>query len=180
MNDFILGFAGSLRKGSYNRALLRKAIEINPTPYPIISFELNAIPLYDDDMAKDNTSQAINEFREKIKDSRGILIASPEYNYSITGVLKNAIDWASTVVLGNVLESKPVAIMGASTSRFGTARSQLALRGVLHAARAQVLQKPELMITRAANAFDEDGDLINEKAVSVLSSLLTAFIDILD
>ena len=110
----ILGISGSLRKASYNTALLRAASALVPDGISIQIFDLNPLPLYNDDLAKDGIPAPVNDFRNSIKQSNGLLIASPEYNYSLTGVLKNAIDWASTDTLGNLLIGKPTAIMGAS------------------------------------------------------------------
>lgn len=173
----ILGISGSLRKGSYNTSLLRTASELLPDSISIQIFDLSPLPLYNDDLAKDNLPSAVNDFRSSIKRSGGILIASPEYNYSITGVLKNALDWASTDTLGNLLTGKPTAIMGASPSVFGTARGQLHLRQVLIAADANVIQRPEIYVRRAQTMIDEHGNLINEHAREKIQSLLATLID---
>ncbi len=173
----ILGISGSLRKASYNTSLLRTASELVPDGVSIQIFDLSPTPLYNDDLTKDNPPSAVNDFRSSIKRSDGILIASPEYNYSYTGVLKNALDWASTDTLGNLLAGKPTAIMGASPSVFGTARGQLHLRQVLIAAYANVIQRPEIYVRRAQTMIDEHGNLINDHAREKIQSLLTALID---
>jgi len=175
----ILGISGSLRKGSYNTSLLRTASELVPDGISIQIFDLSPLPLYNDDLAKDNLPSAVNDFRNSIKRSGGILIASPEYNYSITGVLKNALDWASTDTLENLLTGKPIAIMGASRSVFGTARGQLHLRQVLIAADAKVVQRPEIYIRRAQTVFDEQGNLSNDYAREKTQSLLSALIEMI-
>ncbi|MCD6476396.1 MAG: NAD(P)H-dependent oxidoreductase, partial [Anaerolineaceae bacterium] len=102
----ILGISGSLRKASYNTSLLRTASVLTPDSVSIQIYDLSPLPLYNDDLARDNPPQAVNDFRSSIKKSSGLLIASPEYNYSFTSVLKNAIDWASTDTLGNHLAGK--------------------------------------------------------------------------
>jgi chromate reductase len=173
----ILGISGSLRKASYNTSLLRTASGLAPDGISIQIFDLSPLPLYNDDLAKDNVPSAVNDFRNSIKQSGGILIASPEYNYSFTGVLKNALDWASTDTLENLLTGKPIAVMGASRSVFGTARSQLHLRQVLIAADANVVQRPEIYIRRAQTVIDEHGNLSDEYARKKIQLLLTALID---
>jgi chromate reductase len=175
----ILGISGSLRKASYNTAMLRTASDLVPDGISINIFDLNPLPLYNDDLAKDDLPSVVNDFRNSIKRSGGILIASPEYNYSFTGVLKNALDWASTDTLGNLLSGKPIAIMGASPSVFGTARSQLHLRQVLIAADANAVQRPEIYIRRVQTMVDEHGKLINNHTREKIQSLLAALIDII-
>ena len=173
----ILGISGSLRKASYNTALLRAASGLVPDGFSIQIFNLSPLPLYNDDLAKDDIPAPVNDFRNSIKQSDGLLIASPEYNYSLTGVLKNAIDWASTDTLGNLLAGKPTAIMGASPSVFGTTRSQLHLRQILHAANANVIRRPEIAIRRAQTVIDEHGKLNDDYASGKIRSLLAALTD---
>ena len=173
----ILGISGSLRKVSYNSALLRAASELVPDSVSIQIFNLSSLPLYNDDLAKDDIPAPVNDFRSSIKQSDGLLIASPEYNYSLTGVLKNAIDWASTDTLGNLLAGKPIAIMGASPSVFGTTRSQLHLRQILHAANANVVRRPEIAIRRTQTVIDEHGNLNDDYAGKKIKSLLGALTD---
>ena len=173
----ILGISGSLRKASYNTSLLRTASGLVPDGVSIQIFDLSPLPLYNDDLVEDDLPSAVNDFRNSIKRSGGILIASPEYNYSFTGVLKNALDWASTDTLGNLLTGKPIAIMGASRSVFGTVRSQLHLRQVLIAADANVVQRPEIYIRRAQTVIDEHGNLSDDYAREKIQSLLAALID---
>ena len=170
----ILGISGSLRKASYNTSLLRTATELVPDGVSIHIFDLSPLSLYNDDLAKDDIPASVNDFRSNIKQSDGLLITSPEYNYSLTGVLKNAIDWASTDTMGNLLAGKPTAIMGASPSVFGTTRSQLHLRQILHAANANVIRRPEIAIRRAQTVFDEHGKLNDDYASGKIRSLLAA------
>ena len=175
----ILGISGSLRKASYNTSLLRTASELIPDGISIQIFDLSPLPLYNDDFAKEDLPPAVNDFRTSIKRSGGILIASPEYNYSFTGVLKNSLDWASTDTLGNLLTGIPIAIMGASRSVFGTVRSQLHLRQVLIAADANVVQRPEIYIRRAQTVIDENGNLSDDYAREKIQSLLAALIEMI-
>jgi chromate reductase len=123
----ILGFAGSLRKGSYNKALLRAARDSAPKDVEIEIFDLEGIPPYNQDLDNDMPAKA-REFKEKIKESDAILIATPEYNYSVPGVLKNAIDWASRPPGDNSFDGKPVAIMSASIGMIAGSRAQYHLR----------------------------------------------------
>ena len=173
----ILGISGSLRKASYNTALLRAASALVPDGISIQIFDLNPLPLYNDNLAKDGIPAPVNDFRNSIKQSDGLLIASPEYNYSLTGVLKNALDWASTDTLGNLLAGKPTAIMGASPSVFGTTRGQLHLRQILHAANANVIRRPEIAIRRAQTVIDEHGNLDDDYASKKIRSLLDTLTD---
>lgn len=171
----ILGFAGSLRKGSYNRATLRIAVQLAPDNMEIEVFELDDIPLYNGDVEARGFPGPVQEFKDKISEADALLIVTPEYNYSIPGVLKNAIDWASRPPDETPLEGKPVAIMGASTSGFGTVRSQLHLRQVCLALSMPVLTKPEVYIARAREKFDASGNLTDERTVKIIQKLLSDF-----
>ena len=119
----ILGFAGSLRKDSYNRSLLRAALELVPEEAELEIFDLEGIPLFNQDL-ENQPPEKLTEFKARIRAADAILIATPEYNYSIPGVLKNAIDCASRPYGDNAFEHKPVAMMGASIGFAGTARAQ--------------------------------------------------------
>jgi chromate reductase, NAD(P)H dehydrogenase (quinone) len=123
----VLAFAGSLRKGSFNKALIRAAVELAPENIAIEIFDLEGIPSFNQEFEA-NPPPRIKELKDKIREADALLIATPEYNYSIPGVLKNALDCASRPRLGTPLEGKPVAIMSASTGRFGGARAQYHLR----------------------------------------------------
>ena len=123
----ILGFAGSLRKGSYNKAILRAALELSPEDAKNEIFDLEGIPPYNMDL-ENRMPERVKEFKAKIRAADAILIATPEHNYSVPGVLKNAIDWASRPYGDNSFEGKPVGIMSASTGMLGGARAQYHLR----------------------------------------------------
>src|SRR5690242_6672036 len=120
----LLGFAGSLRKGSYNRALLRAAEELLPEGVTLETFEIAPIPLFNDDLRLQGDPEPVRFFKERIAAADALLIATPEYNFSIPGVPKNAIDWASRPPDQSPLRGKPVGVMGASTGQFGTVRAQ--------------------------------------------------------
>ena len=171
----ILAFAGSLRKGSYNKALVRAAVEVAPTNVVIDVFDLDGIPPYNDDNVK-NPPALVVEFKEKIRKADALLIATPEYNYSIPGVLKNAIDWASRPYQDNALTGKPVAIMSASTGRLGGARAQYHLRQCFVYLDMHPVNKPEVMLSAAAQNIDSDGKLINEETRKLVRELIEALV----
>ena len=171
----LLGFAGSLRKGSYNRALLHAAIEAAPPEVSVMTTEIGDIPLYNTDLDTDSPPNPVRRFKEQIASADGLLIATPEYNYSIPGGLKNALDWASRPAASSVLKGKPIGIMGASGGRFGTVRAQLALRQVFLFTESHVMLKPEMLLPNATQYFDDDGTLddddTRERLVRYMSAL---------
>ncbi len=124
----VLAFAGSLRQGSYNKALVRCAVEVAPPNVAVEVFDLEGIPIYNADL-ENTPPQRLTDFKNKIREADALLIATPEYNFSIPGVLKNALDCASRPVVGNPLEGKPVAIMSASTGRFSGAHERSIICG---------------------------------------------------
>ncbi len=169
----VLAFAGSLRKGSYNKALVRCAVEVAPQNVAIEVFDLEGIPIYNADL-ENTPPQRVTEFKNKIREADALLIATPEYNYSIPGVLKNAIDCASRPVIGNPLENKPVAIMSASTGRFGGARAQYHLRQTFVFLNMPPINRPEVMMSDAAHNVDENGNVTNEQTRQLIRQLLEA------
>ncbi|HUW65707.1 MAG TPA: NAD(P)H-dependent oxidoreductase [Spirochaetia bacterium] len=173
----VLGFAGSLRRNSYNRAALRAASEGLPEGITMDIFDLAPIPLYNEDLEKEAFPAAVTDFKARIADADALLIASPEYNYSIPGVLKNALDWASRPPGQSPLPGKPVAVMGASTGYFGTARCQYHLRQVFVILRMLPLVTPEVFIPQAQSKFDPDGRLTDEQTRQHIQSLLVALRD---
>jgi chromate reductase, NAD(P)H dehydrogenase (quinone) len=154
----ILGIAGSLRRASFNRGLLRAAVEQTPAGAVIETFDLAPIPIYNEDVRTAGLPPAVAEFRQKLAACDAVLIASPENNYSVPSVLKNAIDWASRPP-DQPLKHKPIAIMGASNGGFGTVRGQAALRVVFTAVDSYVMVKPELFVSYGQNLTDADGNL---------------------
>ena len=168
----VLGFSGSLRRDSYNTALLRAAVELMPPEMTLEIFDLSHLPLFNQDYEKP-FPDAVIEFRTKLAQADALLIATVEYNASISGVLKNAIDWASRSPM-QPLNGKPTAIIGASTGNFGTLRSQLHLRQILTHVGALPLGKPEVLVGRAEQVFDAQGYLADQTARGFLRDLLTA------
>lgn len=167
----ILGIAGSLRKSSYNRALLRAAQQLVPEGAKLEIFELDGIPLFNQD-EEANPSARVSLFKSKIRAVDAILLVTPEYNYSIPGVLKNAIDWASRPYGDNAWDGKPVAVMGASVGALGTARAQYHLRQVFVFLNMHPVNHPEVMIGNAARRFDEQGNLTDESTKEHIRKLL--------
>ena len=172
----ILGFAGSLRKGSYNRMLLRTAQTLMPPNTSLEIFPLDGIPPFNADL-ESNMPDAAREFKRKIGAADAILMVTPEYNYSVPGVLKNAIDWASRPCPDNSFEGKPVALMSASTGMLGGARAQYHLRQTLVFLNMYPVSKPEVFVTFASQKFDEDGHLTDEKTRDVVKDLLLKLTD---
>jgi len=176
MGTKVLGIAGSLRKGSYNKLALRAVVELKPADMEIESFDIAPIPLYDEDLRERGFPPVVQDLREKIRAADALLIVTPEYNYSMPGVLKNAIDWASRPP-SQPFDDKPVAIMGASISRLGTARAQYHLRQTAVYLNMYPLNKPEVMISGAANVFDTSGRLTDEAARKLIAELLSNLAD---
>lgn len=168
----ILGISGSLRKKSYNTALLRAAADLLPPSMTLEIFDLVSLPIFHPDFEKP-FPEPVTAFRAKLAQADALLIATPEYNSSISGALKNALDWASRPP-DQPLNHKPVAIMGASTGNFGTVRAQLQLRQVLTHVGALPLSKPEVLVARAEQSFDAEGHLIDPNACGFLHDLLIA------
>ena len=171
----ILAFAGSLRKGSYNKTLIRAAVEVAPENVAIEVFDLEGIPPFNQDL-ENTPPEKVKEFKEKIRGADAILIASPEYNYSIPGVLKNALDWASRPYQQNALDGKPVAIMSASTGRFGGARVQSHLRQSFVRINMYSFNQPEVMLSSAADNVDANGRLTNEQTRTLIKQLIEALV----
>ena len=171
----IFGFAGSLRKGSYNRAMLTTALEMVPVTAILEPFDLDGIPPFSQDL-EGNPPERVKEFKAKIRSADAILVATPEYNYSIPGVLKNAIDWASRPYGDNAFDGKPVAIMGASVGMLGTARAQYHLRQSCVFLNMYPLNQPEVMVPFAADKFDREGRLTDEKTKRKIGELLDGLV----
>jgi chromate reductase len=171
----VLGFAGSLRAGSLNRALLAAATEAAPPSLELSIFDLREIPLYDGDVEAKGDPDGVARFKAAIRAADGVLIATPEYNDGVPGVLTNAIDWASRLPGRAPLTLKPVALMGASLSQVGTARAQAHLRQMLSHANARTLPPPELLVALAQSKFDANLALIDPGTTTVLTLLLQRF-----
>jgi chromate reductase len=172
----ILGISGSLRAGSLNTALLRAAVKHVPAGIAITVYDgLGDVPPYNGDLDNDEKlPDEVRDLRDRIAASDGVLIMTPEYNYSVPGVLKNALDWASRPPATSCLQHKDIAIAGAAPGNFGTIRGQLALRQVLMATNSRVLQRPELHVFSSHKRFDDAGNLVDERTIAFLQDLLTA------
>jgi chromate reductase len=174
----VLGIAGSLRKGSFNRALLRAAQEVAPEGMTIRVFdELASIPLYNGDVEAQGIPAPVVAFKQAIARAGAHLIATPEYNYGVPGVLKNAIDWASRPSGESPLGGKPAAIMGATPGTGGTIRAQLQLRQAFLFTETYALLKPEVLVPRAHEKFDSEGRLTDERTRDHVRQLLLALVD---
>jgi chromate reductase, NAD(P)H dehydrogenase (quinone) len=172
----ILGIAGSLRRESYNRAALRTATQLVPQDTTLDTFELDGIPGFNQDEEKNPPAKVV-ELKRRVRDAHAILIVTPEYNYSIPGVLKNAIDWASRPYGDSAWAGKPVAIMGASIGGIGTARAQYHLRQTFVFLNMFPVNQPEVMIGNAAERFDRDGNLKDETTKKLISQLLANLVE---
>jgi len=171
----ILGFAGSLRKQSYNRALLSAANEMVPESATLEIFDLEGIPPFNQDL-ENEPPEKVRDFKARIRAADAILIVTPEYNYSIPGVLKNAIDCASRPYGDNAFDGKPVAVMGASIGMLGTARAQYDLRRSFVFLNMYPMNQPEVMVPFAQNKVDENGRVTDEKTRKKIRELLEALV----
>jgi len=171
----VLGFAGSLRKDSYNKALLVAASSMMPEGSTLEIFDLEGIPLYNQDLEGDPPPRVL-EFKKKIRAADALLIATPEYNYSIPGVLKNAIDWASRPFGDNAFEGKPAAIMGATIGMLGTARAQSHLRQTFVFLDVHALNSPEVLVPLVTDKIKK-GILADKKTKEILAGLLDNLVD---
>jgi chromate reductase len=170
----VLGISGSLRKGSFNAAALHAARELAPAGMEIEVYQgLGNLPLYNEDLRAQGFPAPVQDLRDRIKAADALLIVTPEYNYSVPGVLKNAIDWASRPP-EQPFDGKPIAIMGASPGVLGTARAQYHLRQTFVFLNGHVLNKPEVMISQAATRFDAEGRLTDEATRGFVQALLVS------
>jgi chromate reductase len=167
----ILGIAGSLRRASYNRAALRAATQLVPAGVTLDIFELDGLPGFNQD-EEQNPPAKVVKLKRRIREADAILIVTPEYNYSVPGVLKNAIDWASRPYGDSAWNGKPVAIMGASVGTIGTARAQYHLRQTFVFLNMFPINQPEVMIGNAAERFDAAGNLTDETTKDFIRQLL--------
>lgn len=170
----VLGIAGSLREASYNKKLVRAARTLAPEGMEVVPFDLAPLPLFNADVEAEGDPPAVTAFKEAIRAADALLIATPEYNHGIPGVLKNAVDWASRGGGASPLREKAVAILGASAGRWGTVRAQEHLRQVLAACGAYVLPRPSVLVGRAGEQFDETGALSDASTRERVRRLLEA------
>lgn len=172
----ILGIAGSLRRQSYNRAALRAATQLVPEGATIDIFEIDGLPGFSED-EEQNPPAKVVELKQRIREADAILIVTPEYNYSVPGVLKNAIDWASRPYGDSAWNGKPAAIMGASIGAMGTARAQYHLRQMFVFLNMFPINQPEVMISNASKRFDAQGNLTDETTKDLMRQLLQNLVD---
>jgi chromate reductase len=173
----ILGIAGSLRKASYTRALLRAAIGLAPDGMTLTSFELDEVPLYNGDVEAAGDPPGVAAMKRAIADADGVLFVTPEYNHGVPGVMKNALDWASRPPRGAPLGGKPVGIIGASPGMTGSARGQSQLRQAFEFTNSYCMPQPEILAYRAHEKFDASGALTDEATRKYLAAYLVALGD---
>lgn len=171
----ILGFAGSLRAGSLNRALLNAAADRAPDGMSIEVFDLRLVPLYDGDVEAEGDPPGVAAFKQAIRAADGVLMVTPEYNHGVPGVMKNAVDWASRPPQGAALGGKPVGIIGASPGQTGSARGQSQLRQAFEFTNSLCMPQPELLVFQAHEKFDAEGRLTDEASLRRLDRYLGAF-----
>jgi chromate reductase len=171
----IAGIVGSLRQGSFNGGLLRAAVELAPPTLHITIHDLLPIPLYNGDVEARGVPEAVVALREAVRVADGLLIATPEYNHGVPGVLKNAIDWLSRPPRASALNGKPAGLMGASPGMTGTARAQSQLRQAFVFTNTYAMTQPEILEARAHEKFDQSGTLIDQATRDVLAGFLMAF-----
>lgn len=172
----ILGISGSLRRDSYNRSALRAATQLVPEGATIETFELDGIPGFNQD-EEQNPPAKVVELKRRIREADAILFVTPEYNYSVPGVLKNAIDWASRPYGDSAWNGKPAAIMGASVGTIGTARAQYHLRQMMVFLNMFPVNQPEVMIGNASERFDAEGNLTDDASKDLIRQLLQSLVE---
>ncbi len=171
----ILGLAGSLRRASLHRGLIRAAKELAPEAVAVEFYdELDKVPFFNQDVENEGDPAPVRELKERIRAADAVLIATPEYDYAIPGVLTNALDWA--LRSPSPLRHKPVGIVGASPGSTGTARGQMVLRQILLHAPAYTMPEPQMLIPNARQRFDENGDLTDEETRERMRRFLAALV----
>jgi NAD(P)H-dependent FMN reductase len=175
----IVGISGSLRRQSFNSALLRAGAALMPAGTRLDIASIQDIPLYNGDVESEGIPAAVSALKDRIASADGLLLCTPEYNNSIPGVMKNAIDWLSRPSddIARVFGSKPVAVMGASPGPFGTQLSQNAWLPVLRTLRTQPWFAGRLMVSRASSVFNEHGEIIDEKVRGQLRQFVEGFVE---
>lgn len=168
----IVGISGSLREGSYNTALLRAATELAPEGMEITLHDIHDIPFYNADIDKDGGPPPVQRLKAAIDAADGLLLATPEYNYSVSGVLKNTIDWASRSASTSVLHHKEVAVLSASAGKMGGVRAQMHLRQILFGMQSRPYVHGEYLMAQAGNKFNDQGALTDDPSRKFLQSYL--------
>ena len=175
-NVTILGIAGSLRSASFNRGLLRAAQGLAPDGVEVVEFPLHAIPPFDADVEREGDPEPVAALKQAIRDAHALLIATPEYNRGTSGVLKNAIDWASRPAMASPLAGKVVGLMGASAGMRGTAAAQQQVRDALGFSRARALDGPLVLVPTAYEKFEADGTLTDTATLARVAELVNAVV----
>ena len=170
-----VGISGSLREQSLNTALLRAAAELAPEGTTLAVLSIAEVPLYNADLDVEGGPPGVRELKDRIREASGLVVATPEYNYGVPGVLKNAIDWISRPAFKSVLVGKPVAILGASPGAVGTARAQAQLRNALFGTLAEVFPFPEVLVGQGHQRF-EGGTLEDEGTRKVVAQMLDRYV----
>jgi chromate reductase, NAD(P)H dehydrogenase (quinone) len=173
----VIGLSGSLRRGSYNTALLKAAAAAAPEGVYVDVHDLSEVPLFNEDVRLRGEPAGVRSLKAAVAVADAVLLATPEYNYSFSGVLKNALDWTSRPPAESPLRAKPVAIVGASGGSSGTVRAQDQLRQVLRGLGMRTLDRPEVRVAGAGKLFDASGTLLDEQIRSRLGGLLAALRD---
>lgn len=168
----VAAIVGSLRRQSFNRGLLRTAMLLRPDNMHLYEVSIRDLPYFNEDLEKKGYTSSVREFRAQIERADALLICTPEYSYSIPGVLKNALDWASRPPGRSVVRGTPLAIMGASTGRSGTMRGQLHLRQVALAIGMLTLPEPEVYITFAGDKFNDQGELTDQTSRDLVKTTM--------
>lgn len=173
----VLGIPGSLREGSYNKALVYAAREEAPAGMTIELFEIGGLPFYNRDVEEEGDPEPVQRFKRAIREADAVLIATPEYQHGLPGVLKNALDWASRPPGDAPLKGKVVGMMGASPSPVGTARAHLQLRQTLVYNQSRFVARPEVLVAKAPSKFDDAGRLTDDTAREFIRKHLKAVAD---
>lgn len=168
----IVALVGSVRQRSYNRGLLRTAMLLAPEDVRLIEAPVNTLPFFNPDLADASHLPTVQDFRATLRRADAVLVCTPEYGYSMPGMLKNALDWVTVPRGRSVLRGKPVALAGASLDRFGTIRAQLDLRKVFVSMGAVVLPEPEVYVTFAEDKFNQLGELSDQTSRDLMQSLV--------
>lgn len=173
----ILGIAGSLREKSYNKLLLQAAARLLPASAELEIFDLNEIPLYDQDVEASGLPECVKALKRKIEDADALLIATPEYNHSFPGVLKNAIDWTSRPYGNNSFDGKPTAVISASPGAFGGIAGQDHLKQVLLAVNTRLVTQPAVIVSSAHEKIDQHGNLLDPNTKQFMLQLLVNLVN---
>jgi len=171
----ILGISGSLRRGSYNTMLLKEAAAYLPADMRFIQANLSNIPLFNQELEEDHPTP-VKAFGELCRAADGALLCTPEYNWQIPGLLKNALDWVSRPSMHVPLWGKPIAVMGATPGAYGTARAQISLRELLFALNMDPVNKPEILLAKADTKFSAEGKLTDPDAAELIHKLIENFV----